>query len=202
MDAIKSALEYLAKEGRVILDAPITFAVLVIAIAYSLGKLFSFWHAREINALKADLGTRDSTIKLLEKQLEFLKAEVETVQVAEEAERREPTTQQSESVSSRGVRSVLELVLYAPKPVREAFLELTSTGVLRVKANPMQKELHWELPTPPTDEDITRIAIAKRLLERGLASGVTDEGLGSYSLIATSEARQLRSAFNDYLRKH
>lgn len=79
-------------------------------------------------------------------------------------------------------------------------MNLLLRGVSASRANPTHKHLRWELPEPPSNEDLERIAIAKRLWERGLATAVTDIGFGDYSVHATAEADALHAVFDDYLR--
>lgn len=47
MDTIEALAKYLSAEGRVILDAPLTFGLAVLIVLGVCAKFFSWWYGRE-----------------------------------------------------------------------------------------------------------------------------------------------------------
>jgi hypothetical protein len=90
----------------------------------------------------------------------------------------------------------LTLVLARPS-LLEMFLQLTDSGSINVCWNPNVEPPKWEGDHEPTEDDFRRMAAAKVLLEKGfLVAGGIDPAIGSYSLIATDEAMEVRKAYD------
>lgn len=166
MESIKTTIEYLAKEGSVILGAPVIFLVFLIGITLLLSKLFSWWNYREINALKATVENLKAVIQMDSARIDGLKTEAENLRNALE----EPSIAGSTKLAP---------VMYGNSAIRTAFQEVTEHPVT----------LYTFTPSLQSKDSPERLAAYKRLEETGLVK--VQEANGIFSVVATPEAARM-----------
>lgn len=89
------------------------------------------------------------------------------------------------------------LGLFASRPsILETFLDLTESGSLDIKWNPLEDPVQWETDVKPSDTDLKQISALRLFNEKGFFDGVIDEGTAKFRVIASEWAMEVRKAYN------
>ncbi len=89
------------------------------------------------------------------------------------------------------------LALFAARPsLLETFLDLTESGHLEIRWNPLEDPIQWEAKGKPTEFELKRISALRVFRDKGYIESVTDHAIAEFSVIASPRAMAVREAYD------
>jgi hypothetical protein len=165
MGEIKAFIEWMAKEGRVIWDAPVTFGLAVLLVVGICAKVFSFLYRHQIKNLTETTNNQRSVINLVEKERDGYKAEAENY------------IKEIEKFQTTPVPRAALPIMHGNNAIGFAFGQVTSapTHTVTIKG------------APKSSNDYEKIAAFMRLQELGLVK-IEYPKMGTTVVTSTSAA--------------